>query len=207
MIFLDIFKIKSLLKRFRDILFFLGLILKGDISNKIQFQTYPFIVNKGRIKIGKNVYLGKNVSFKVMPGGTLEIEDGTIISNNCSFTVRTNGKVRLGSCTRINSGGVITGNVYIHDNVIVAPNVVMISDSHRLAVEGMSIDEADKSLGLKLGTITIQEHAFIGVGVVILHSVNIGSKSVIGAHTTVIRDVKKGEIIVGAKSETLAPKN
>lgn len=206
MIFLDIFKIKSLLKRFRDILFFLGLIIKGDVSNKIQFVAYPFITNKGRIKIGKNVSLGKNVSFKVMPGGTLEIEDGVIISNDCSFAVRTNGKVRLGSSTRINSGGIVSGNVDIKNNVIVAPNVVMISDSHRLAVEGVSIDEADKSLGLKLGTITIQEHAFIGVGVIILHTVNIGCESVIGANTTIIRDVKKGEIIMGAKAQTIAAK-
>lgn len=175
------------------------------MSKNIQFQEYPSIVNSGSIKIGKNVWLDKNISFKVMTGGVLEIADGAIISWDCSFSVRTNGNIKVGSCARINSGAIIVGDVHIANDVIVAPNVVMISDSHRLAVEGLSIDEADAAEGMKIGTITIQEHAFVGVGAIILHNVNIGRGSIIGAQTLVVRDVGNKEVIVGSKAVTIIP--
>ena len=207
MIIFDIFRIKPLLKYIRSILTFLKLILKGDVSKKIEFQNYPQIINKGRIFIGNGAYIGKNVSFKVASGGILEIEDEVIISNNCNFNVRKNSRIKIGRYSRINSGSIISGDINIEQNVIVAPNVVMISDSHRLNHDGLSIDEADKAFGMKEGTITIKEHAFIGVGSVLLHSIEIGSGSIVGAQTTITNSVGNNEVIVGASAVNISAKD
>lgn len=206
MIILDILKIKSLIKYARSVTTFLKFILNGKISIKTKFEEYPMIACKGKIQIGKNVFLGKNISFKIQSGGLLDIHDGAVISNNCSFNVRENSKIKIGSDSRINSGAIISGDVHIENNVIVAPNVVMISDSHRIGEGSMSIDEADDKLGLKLGTIKIKSNAFIGVGSVILHDIEIGKDAVVGAQTTVIKDIDSKTIVVGAKPINLTPK-
>ncbi len=204
MILLDILKIKTFLKYFRSIFLFLSYILRGDVSYQIKFEQYPSIISKGKIRIGKNVFLGKNISFKVYTGGILEIEDDAVISNNCSFNVRENSRIKIGKHTRINSGSIISGDVNIENNVIVAPNVIMISDSHRISEDNLSIDEADEVLGLKLGSISIKKNAFIGAGAVILHNTNIGINSVIGSHALVLDDVDDGMVVVGPKAKVIS---
>lgn len=204
MILLDILKIKTFLKYFRSIFLFLSYILRGDVSYQIKFEQYPSIISKGKIRIGKNVFLGKNISFKVYTGGILEIEDDAVISNNCSFNVRENSRIKVGKHTRINSGSIISGDVNIENNVIVAPNVIMISDSHRISEDNLSIDEADEVLGLKLGSISIKKNAFIGAGAVILHNTYIGINSVIGSHALVLDDVDDGMVVVGPKAKVIS---
>ena len=198
MIVFDILKLRSLLKGFRSVFTFLILIARGNISASVTFQAYPKIVSRGRILIGDNVWIGKNVSFKISSNGELNIGDGVVISDNCHFSVRENGRIAIGKRVRINSGAIVSGDVEIEANAIVAPNVVMISDSHRIAMEGLTIDDADAAYGMKLGTIVIREHAFIGVGAVILHNVKVGRESVVGAQALVLRDVGDKEVIVSA---------
>ena len=203
MIFFDILKLRPFLRNLKSVFTFLWLILKGDISKKISFDTYPYISNKGYLKINKNVRLCKNISLKISQGAVLIIEEGVIISDNCRITVRSNGSIRIGKGARINNGAIISGNVEISKGVIIAPNVVMISDAHRIGVSGKTIQESDATLGMKLGHIQIKEHAFVGVGATILHSVTLGRKSVIGANSFVMDDVPDFGVVVANKAKKI----
>ena len=207
MILLDILKIRFLIKKIRSIFTLLILILQGKISSNISFQAYPYFHNQGKVKIGKNVWLGKDISIKVSHEAELHIEDGVIISDNCRLNVRKNGLIKIGKNTRINNGSILVGSICIQNNVIIAPNVVMISDSHRIQESSrkhdLSIDEADKSLGIRHGTISINEHVFIGVGAIILHDVNIGAKAIVGAGSIILEDQDEFTTVVGPKAKKL----
>jgi len=55
----------------------------------------------------------------------------------------------------------------------------------------------------RVGRVTIGDHVFIGAGAVILPGVTIGSRSVIGANTTVARDIPPNSLATGSPARVV----
>lgn len=101
---------------------------------------------------------------------------------------------RVGEGTFINRGAYLMDGapITIGDHVFIGPGCGMYTAEHPLTVE-------ERNQGLERALpITIEDDVWIGGNVVILPGVTIGRGSVIGAHSTVTRDVPAGVVAVGS---------
>jgi maltose O-acetyltransferase len=107
--------------------------------------------------------------------------------------------VQIGENVHIANFGVIidpslTWLVKIGDNTVIAPNV------HILAHDGSTQSELNYT---KIGLVDIKDHVFIGAGSIILQGVTIGSNSLIGAGSLVVKDVPENSVVAGCPAKVI----
>jgi acetyltransferase-like isoleucine patch superfamily enzyme len=113
--------------------------------------------------------------------------------------------VKMGENTYPNLGFQSTSNgedlVFIGDNVSIAPNVVLITDS--CANNGDIINEIPyvKDRLTKKEKIIIEDEVWIGTNVTILPGVTVGKCSIIGAGSLVTKDVEPYSIYTGTPAK------
>lgn len=83
------------------------------------------------------------------------------------------------------------GEIFIGDNVMVAPNVTICTGTHPISPE---LRKKGVQYNLK---VTIKNNAWIGAGSIILPGVTIGENSVIGAGSVVTKDIPDNVVAVG----------
>ena len=101
--------------------------------------------------------------------------------------------VHLGSNVYTNYGVTFVDDthIYIGDNTMLAPNVV-------LATAGHPIDPELRSRGLQYNLpVRIGKNCWLGAGVIVLPGVTIGDNTVIGAGSVVTKDIPSGVVAVG----------
>lgn len=87
--------------------------------------------------------------------------------------------------------------VTIGDNVFIAPNCV-------ISTAGHAIDSEQRANGLEIALpITIGDNVWIGANVSVLPGVTIGSNSIIGAGSTVNKDIPEGVIAAGSPCKVI----
>lgn len=84
--------------------------------------------------------------------------------------------------------------IEIGDNVVMAPRV------HVLAHDASTCNHLGYA---KIGRVTIGDNVFIGACSVILPNVRIGSNSIIGANSTVSRDIPDNVVAVGSPAKVI----
>ncbi len=91
------------------------------------------------------------------------------------------------------------GDVYIGDNVMIAPNVTISPTGH-------PVEPETRKLGMQFSIpIRIGNNVWIGANSVILPGVTIGDNSVIGAGSIVTRDIPPNVVAVGNPCKVLRP--
>lgn len=91
------------------------------------------------------------------------------------------------------------GDVYIGDNVMIAPNVTISPTGHPVELE-------TRKLGMQFSIpIRIGNNVWIGSNSVILPGVSIGDNSVIGAGSIVTRNIPPNVVAVGNPCKVLRP--
>lgn len=103
--------------------------------------------------------------------------------------------LRIGKNVFINTACVFTdlGGIVIEDNVLIAPNVKIISVNHDKRVEHRR--------GVILSPVHIQKNAWIGAGAIILPGVTIGENAVIAAGAVVNKNVPANTIYGGVPAK------
>lgn len=93
-------------------------------------------------------------------------------------------------CTFLDLGGIT-----IEDNVMIAPKVSLLSESHP--------NESKERHSLKVGHIHIKKNAWIGTGAMILPGVTIGENSIVAAGAVVPKDVPDNTIVGGIPAKII----
>lgn len=89
------------------------------------------------------------------------------------------------------------GHIYVGDNVMFGPNVVV-------ATAGHPVDPELRAKGLQYNKdVYIGENCWIGAGVIIVPGVKIGKNCVIGAGSIVTKDIKDNVVAVGNPCKVL----
>lgn len=88
------------------------------------------------------------------------------------------------NCTFLALGGIV-----IEDNVLIGPDVKLLSEGHPL--------EAAERQSLVPGKIVIKQNAWIGAGAIILPGVCVGENAVVAAGAVVTKDVPANTIVAG----------
>lgn len=126
---------------------------------------------------GRNVYVGKNGRFI---NDHLHIGDNAFIGEQACFIAS-------------------IAHIYIGNNVTFGPNVTIRGGDHRIDVIGKLINEVtlDEKKPENDADVYIEDDVWIGTNVTILKGVHIGTGSVIGAGSIVIKNVPPYSIHVG----------
>ena len=101
--------------------------------------------------------------------------------------------VHLGSNVYINMGAKMVDDthIYIGDNCMLAPNVV-------IATAGHPIDPELRAQGLQYNLpVRIGRNCWLGAGVIVMPGVTIGENTVIGTGSVVTKDIPAGVVAVG----------
>ena len=107
--------------------------------------------------------------------------------------------VHLGSNIYANAGLKLVDDthIYIGDNTMLGPNVV-------IATAGHPIDPTLRSKGLQYNLpVRIGRNSWLGAGVIVMPGVTVGDNSVIGAGSVVTRDIPSGVVAVGNPCKVL----
>lgn len=100
-------------------------------------------------------------------------------------------KLVIGNNVSINRGCILNagGSIKIGNNVLIGPNVIIYSQNHRYK-KNLPVSEQ----GYEYKEVIIKNNVWIGAGCIILPGVTINENSVIGAGSTVSKDIPVGHI-------------
>lgn len=120
-----------------------------------------------------------------------------------SVTVFTPLHINYGKHTKIGKNVFINfdcvfldlGGITIEDNVLIAPNVKLLSEGHPVSPENRH--------SLTVGHIYIKKNAWIGAGATILQGVTIGENAIVAAGSVVSKDVPDNTIVGGIPAKII----
>lgn len=98
------------------------------------------------------------------------------------------------NCTLLDLGGII-----IEDNVLIAPNVSLLSEAHPL--------EPENRQSLLPGLVRIKKNVWIGANATILPGVTIGENSIVASGAVVTNDVPDNTIVGGVPAKIIKTLN
>jgi acetyltransferase-like isoleucine patch superfamily enzyme len=149
------------------------------------------------LRLGANVLIGDRVIiFQNKNGGPVEIGDRVQILRDTTVETGCDGSISIGNNTCIHPRGQINAyksSIEIGSGVEIAPNCAFYSYDHSVEA-GKNISE--QPLKTK-GNIVVDDHAWLGVGVIVLSGVRIGKGAVVGAGSVVTHDIPDGGVAVG----------
>lgn len=149
---------------------------KGTLLSKCKI-TWP-----NKIKLGKNCIIEHNVFFKhdgiYSDGRSIIIGDNTFLGNNCEFNIK--------------------NNINIGNNCLIASGCKFIDHNHGKETNRlMRLQKCDES------PIIINDNVWLGVNVVVLKGVSIGSGAIIAANTLVNKSIPENEIWAGTPARKI----
>ncbi len=171
--------------------------------NKRGFVSPSATIYHGDLRLGDHVYIGDRVIIYQEEGGG-PVELGTFVSLFGDSLIETGpgGSVTIGAGSRVHRGCQLVAYkapIHIGCEVGIAQNCTFYSYDHGMA-PGRWISEQPL---VTRGPITVGDHAWLGVGVIVLNGVRIGSGAVIGAGAVVTRDIPDGAIAVGVPARVV----
>ena len=175
-------------------------ILRNRISNRSRVSFSCYIKNPANITLGKQVKIHGNTSLDASSTGALTLGDRVIL-DRYAYINASRGGVRIGAGSALNNFSVVngTGGVEIGKNVLIGPNVQIISYQHNYQDRGAPI----KHQGTTGKKIEIQDDVWIGASAIILAGVVIGQGSVIGAGSVVTRSCEPYSVLAGVPARVI----
>ena len=156
------------------------------------------------LRLGAHVYIDDRVLiYQEKDGGAVELGDGVHVNRDTIIQTGLGGSLTIGANTHIQPRcqfSAYKAPIQIGCCVDIAPNCAFYPYNHGFAA-GRSIRE--QPLQTK-GGIFVDDEAWLGVNVIVLHGVRIGKGSVIGAGSVVTQDVPEGAIAFGVPAHVVA---
>lgn len=135
--------------------------------------------NGGAVILHTGVHLQSDSILETGKGGSITIDEGTHIQPRCSLSA-------------------YVGSIKIGKRVEIAPNCALYPYNHEIE-GGKSIREQS----FTKGDITVEDDSWLGVGVILLQNVTIGSGAVVGAGSVVTSSIPAGAIAVGNPAKVI----
>jgi len=161
------------------------------------------VIFHSNLRLGANILLGDRVIiFQNKDGGPVELGDRVQILRDTIIETGSGGSLRIGDETCIHPRGQINAykaSIEIGCGVDIAPNCAFYSYDH-----GFTPDKniSEQPLETK-GKIVVDDHVWLGVGVIVLSGVHIGKGAVVGAGSVVTHDIPDGAVAVGSPARVV----
>jgi acetyltransferase-like isoleucine patch superfamily enzyme len=179
-----------------------GRVILADMNERGFIAPSATIYHRN-LRLGKHVFMGDRVTvFQWNNGGPVQIGDDTRIYGDTLFETGPKGSIAIGPMTRIQPGCQFLAyetSIQIGRDVGVSQNCAFYPYDHGTA-PGTPISK--QPLQTK-GPIIIEDHAWLGVGVIVLDGVRIGKGAVIGAGAVVTHNIPDGAIAAGVPARVV----
>ncbi len=160
------------------------------------------IVNPENIIIEDNVTICDNATLIARDGTDIYIGKGTVINDRVYLdTEHAGGYIHIAESVYLGTGTTLFGHegLEIGDHVLMAQNITMTPYSHIFDDPNTNIiDQGGHSK-----KVTIGRDAYIGMGVDIMYSGDIGEGSVVGAGSVVVKPIPPFSIAVGNPAKVI----
>ncbi len=181
---------------------FHGQVVLADFSPK-GFVASGAKVHHPNLITGKHVFIGDGVFiYRDVDGGTVELANHVKIIGNSFIQTGFGGSCHISSGTSIQPNCQLSAykaSIYIGRNVEIAPFCAFYPYDHG-TILGRPIHS--QPLNTK-GGITVDDEAWLGIGVTVLDGVHIGKGTVVGAGSVVNKDLPDNSIAAGVPARVL----
>ena len=157
----------------------------------------------GQVRMGKNVYIGDQVSLIVEQGATLSIADNSFIGESC-YIKCFGGNISIGQDVSINSKSFINGcgGVSIGHNTRIGTQSIIIASNHKFDDPDILFKDAITKEGIEIG-----QNVWFGARVTVLDGVHISDDVVVGACSLVSKNITEAGVYVGTPAKKLQQKS
>lgn len=147
----------------------------------------------GKVKIGKNVYIGDDATIIVEKGASLTIGDNCFIGESC-YIKCFGGNINIGQDVSINSKSYLNGcgDIKIGNNTRIGTQTIIIASNHQFGDPNTLIKDSITKKGIEIG-----ENIWFGARVTVLDGVEICNDSIVGACSLVSKKLESKGIYVG----------
>jgi acetyltransferase-like isoleucine patch superfamily enzyme len=149
------------------------------------------------LKLSPHVFIGDCVTvFQEDGGGPVTLGEAVRLYGDCLLETGQGGSITIGERSRVHRGCHLIAYkapIQIGCDVGISQNCAFYSYNHGVA-PGRPVSAQPLQTH---GPIVIEDHAWLGVGVIVLDGVRIGNGAVIGAGAVVTRDIPDGAIASG----------
>ena len=190
----------------------------SEYAQKLRTQYYKSVLKH----MGENVKIGAGV--KIVNPHLVSLDDDVVIMDNCTLIAREGTYIHIGKnnylCERVyldteHEGGYFDFGEWVYlgtgttcfghfgleigDNSLLAQNITITPYSH-------IFDDPDKRIWDQGGhskKVTIGKDCYLGMGVCVMYSGDIGDGSVIGAGSTVVKPIPPYCVAVGTPAKVI----
>lgn len=156
-----------------------------------------------RLTLGANVFVGdRAVIYQQDDEGSIEIGDRTSVWGDCLLETGKGGEITLGPDCRVNLGVQVVSYkapIRIGRDVGLSAHSLLYSFNHGIAAGSPYMEQPLESKG----PIIIDDHAWIGMGSIILSGVHIAEHAIVSAGSVVTQNVPKNTIVGGVPARII----
>lgn len=161
------------------------------------------IVNPQYISLGDNVMISDHVTLIARGPSGITIGSNVILNDHVYLDTESQdtGYINISDSVYLGTGTTLFGHsgLEIGDHVLMAQNITLTPYSHIFEDCGRNIIEQ----GGHTQKVVIGRDSYIGMGVCIMYSGNIGEGSVIGAGSVVVKPIPPYSIAVGSPAKVI----
>ena len=154
-------------------------------GKRIRFDGIPAMEGNARVNLRNGIaFFGRSFSMKT--GAYCAIVNG--------------GQLFIGENVSMNRNTVVVCHerILIGNHCSIAPNVMIYDHDHNYGVRGLEV-------GYNTSPVVIEDHCWIGGGVIILRGTHIGEGSIIGAGCIVQGNIPPHSLVVSNRDLTIKP--
>ncbi|MBC9825915.1 acyltransferase [Carnobacterium inhibens] len=154
-----------------------------------------YLLNWNNLTVnGFEYYFGKNVKVLLYNKGKCKIDKHNWFAEN-SIIESNAGKISIGFNNFFNTNCKIISlnSIEIGNNNLIGPNVIIVDHDHKFDQKGILINQQ----GFKTNKITLGSDIWIGANVVITKGVSICDKVIVGANSTITKNINQSGIYLG----------
>lgn len=172
------------------------------VGENVKIGANVKFLNPQLISIGDNVTIGNDCTINAREGTHVTIDNGVILCERVYLDTQCEGGyIEIGASAYLGTGTTIHGHrgLEIGDHALIAQNVTITPYSHIFDNPKANII----SQGGHMKKVVIGRDSYIGMGVCVMYSGDIGEGSVIGAGSVVVKPIPKYSVAVGCPAKVI----